>query len=179
MPAVLSQGGMTHISRMDSKSEEIQPASGASGASEASGAFEASQLEPTIKSKNQLKNEAKKAEKLVKFQQKQANVDFSKSSAPTKLKTLNIKNKDAFVDNTMPGERKDMSKPMADSYNPKAVEAAWYTWWEKSGFFKPEIAGPLGSKEVFSIILPPPNVTGSLHIGHALTIAIEDALVRW
>uniref|UniRef100_A0A8D2J1U5 Valine--tRNA ligase, mitochondrial n=1 Tax=Varanus komodoensis TaxID=61221 RepID=A0A8D2J1U5_VARKO len=51
---------------------------------------------------------------------------------------------------------------------------AWYTWWMKEGFFKPEY-----QPETFSLSIPPPNVTGSLHLGHALTVAIEDALVRW
>lgn len=69
---------------------------------------------------------------------------------------------------------------MASSYNPIAVEAAWYDWWLEQGFFKPELCPGDGTKsEVFVISAPPPNVTGSLHIGHALTTAIQDALVRW
>lgn len=39
------------------------------------------------------------------------------------------------IDTTVPGEKKDMSKPMAEAYQPKAVEAAWYAWWEKKKFF--------------------------------------------
>lgn len=39
---------------------------------------------------------------------------------------------------TAPGEKKDVNIPMPDSYSPKYVEAAWYSWWEKQGFFKPE-----------------------------------------
>ena len=70
-----------------------------------------------------------------------------------------------------------MSVEMERSYNPKAVESAWYAWWTKKGFFKPEVHGP--AKETYVIPLPPPNVTGSLHLGHALTIAVEDALMRW
>lgn len=72
---------------------------------------------------------------------------------------------------------------MPDSYSPKYVEAAWYAWWEKEGFFKPEygrksILEP-NPKGVFMMVIPPPNVTGSLHLGHALTNAIEDSLTRW
>lgn len=66
-------------------------------------------------------------------------------------------------------------------YDPIQVEAAHYDWWAQKGFFKPRY-GPNGEvlpKGHFTIILPPPNVTGSLHIGHALTIALEDALIRW
>lgn len=79
----------------------------------------------------------------------------------------------------------DMSKPMAQSYNPIAVESAWYDWWLAQGFFKPEYVNParqkthVEDKEPFVIPFPPPNVTGSLHIGHALTVAIQDGLVRW
>jgi valyl-tRNA synthetase len=80
-----------------------------------------------------------------------------------------------------------MSKAMSQSYNPLAVEAAWYDWWLAQGFFKPEYVNPSrkkkdkeeNAKEPFVIPSPPPNVTGSLHIGHALTVAIQDGLVRW
>lgn len=68
---------------------------------------------------------------------------------------------------------------MADSYNPKAVESAWYSWWEKCGFFKPEYGDNDGSNGKFVMVMPPPNVTGSLHLGHAMMGAIEDALTRW
>lgn len=75
----------------------------------------------------------------------------------------------------------DMSQPMAASYNPHAVEAAWYDWWEAQGFFKPRTQsdGSAMPEGCFVIPAPPPNVTGSLHIGHALTVAIQDCLVRW
>lgn len=73
----------------------------------------------------------------------------------------------------------DMTTPFADAYDPPAVEAAWYTWWEKQGFFTPEYGNPSEDNEKFIIVIPPPNVTGYLHIGHALTNAVQDALVRW
>jgi valyl-tRNA synthetase len=69
---------------------------------------------------------------------------------------------------------------MAAGYNPAAVEAAWYEWWEAQGFFTPKLpATRPAPDDMFVIPAPPPNVTGSLHIGHALTTAIQDALVRW
>ena len=68
---------------------------------------------------------------------------------------------------------------MAAGYNPIAVESAWYEWWLAQGFFKPEYKLPFAKDETFVIPAPPPNVTGSLHIGHGLTIAIQDTLVRW
>ncbi len=65
-------------------------------------------------------------------------------------------------------------------YNPAAVEDAIYAIWEKSGFFNPDTLPARNQKgEPFSIVLPPPNVTGTLHSGHALTIAIEDIMVRY
>jgi valyl-tRNA synthetase len=63
---------------------------------------------------------------------------------------------------------------MADAYYPEAVEAAWYDWWEAEGFFRPQ-----PGRGSFSMVIPPPNVTGALHIGHALTNSIQDAIVRW
>ncbi len=66
-------------------------------------------------------------------------------------------------------------QPIPKTYDPHAVEERLYRFWEESGLFHAE-ADP--SKEPFTIILPPPNVTGVLHIGHALTAAVEDALVR-
>lgn len=79
------------------------------------------------------------------------------------------------------GEKKDVTQPLPPAYSPRYVEAAWYPWWVREGFFKPEYQArmPQATGETFSMCIPPPNVTGSLHIGHALTVAIQDALVRW
>ena len=70
---------------------------------------------------------------------------------------------------------------MADGYHPDAVEAAWQDWWEASGFYSCEPKAAEGKKpeEKFVMVIPPPNVTGSLHLGHALTAAVEDTLTRW
>jgi valyl-tRNA synthetase len=75
----------------------------------------------------------------------------------------------------------DMSHEMASGYNPIHVESAWYDWWTKEGFFKPRfnLDGSIRKEGMFMIPIPPPNVTGSLHIGHGLTIAIQDTLIRW
>lgn len=81
---------------------------------------------------------------------------------------------------TPKGEKKDISGAMPKAYTPQAVEAAWYDWWERSGFFKPmSDTQPECTAEPFVMVIPPPNVTGSLHIGHALTNAIEDTVIRW
>lgn len=61
------------------------------------------------------------------------------------------------------------------AYDPQAIEQKWYTLWETSGYFKPT----LDKEKSFSIALPPPNVTGSLHMGHGFNNAIMDALTRY
>ena len=57
------------------------------------------------------------------------------------------------------------------------AEPRLYDWWEEQGWFKPEVVGP--AAEPFVISMPPPNVTGSLHIGHALFTALEDLMIRY
>ncbi|XP_076013348.1 valine--tRNA ligase, mitochondrial isoform X2 [Genypterus blacodes] len=86
-----------------------------------------------------------------------------------------------YTAQTPPGEKKDTSVPFPASYCPEYVESSWYQWWEKEGFFSPEQQErPAHAVDRnFSLCIPPPNVTGTLHLGHALTVAIEDALVRW
>lgn len=66
---------------------------------------------------------------------------------------------------------------MAKAYDPQAFEMSIYEWWEAKGFFKPEIAGP--EAEPFVISIPPPNVTGELHLGHAMFVALEDLMIRY
>ncbi|XP_074542457.1 valine--tRNA ligase, mitochondrial isoform X2 [Halichoeres trimaculatus] len=82
---------------------------------------------------------------------------------------------------TPPGAKKDISGPFPSAYSPDYVESNWYQWWEKEGFFRPEQheSLPQAVEHTFSLCIPPPNVTGTLHLGHALTVAVEDALVRW
>src|SRR5215813_4767691 len=60
------------------------------------------------------------------------------------------------------------------AYEPHSVEERLYPIWESAGYFKPRGDGPQ-----YTITIPPPNVTGSLHIGHALCYSIQDALIRW
>ncbi len=61
-------------------------------------------------------------------------------------------------------------------YEPQAVESKWYEWWMEQGLFK---ASDHSDKPPYSIVIPPPNVTGALHMGHALTFTIQDILTRW
>jgi valyl-tRNA synthetase len=66
---------------------------------------------------------------------------------------------------------------MAKAYDPKFFEVPIYNWWEANGFFKPEIAGP--EAKPFVISIPPPNVTGELHLGHAMFVGLEDLMIRY
>jgi valyl-tRNA synthetase len=65
---------------------------------------------------------------------------------------------------------------LAKSYEPNEFEKKWYSFWEMEGFFRADSAS---TKPRFSIVIPPPNVTGSLHMGHALQHTLHDILVRW
>ncbi len=71
-----------------------------------------------------------------------------------------------------------MSQPteMPKAYDPKQVEERLYEWWEKRGYFQPRI-NP--KKKPFVISIPPPNITGELHHGHAMFLAFEDLMIRW
>ena len=64
---------------------------------------------------------------------------------------------------------------MDKQYDSKAAEAKWYPIWEKNGYFHQEPDG----REPYSVVIPPPNVMGILHMGHALNQTIQDILVRW
>ena len=64
---------------------------------------------------------------------------------------------------------------MAKGYEPKDVEERWYRYWEEQGLFR---AADASQKESFCIVIPPPNVTGSLHMGHALNNTLQDIMCR-
>jgi valyl-tRNA synthetase len=62
------------------------------------------------------------------------------------------------------------------AYDPKGIEEKWYAFWLAGGFFHADPARP---GEAYSIVIPPPNVTGSLHMGHALNVTLQDVLIRY
>ena len=64
---------------------------------------------------------------------------------------------------------------MKKNFEPQTIETKWYEFWEDSGFF---IAEPESNKEPFSIMIPPPNVTGTLHMGHGFQNTLIDTIVR-
>ncbi len=76
-------------------------------------------------------------------------------------------------DNTMSEHSENKSMPT--TYDPKSAEMKWTEYWQKGGYFK---AGKRQDAEPFTIVIPPPNVTGMLHIGHALDFTLQDIMVR-
>jgi len=85
-----------------------------------------------------------------------------------------------------------MSEELGKHYEPKQLEAKWYRYWERRGFFQagpgnrakaPAVKGVKGVKGgkggSYCIVIPPPNITGRLHMGHALNNSLQDVLIRW
>ncbi|KAM7250274.1 hypothetical protein ACFE04_022157 [Oxalis oulophora] len=164
---------------------------------------ESDKVETAEDLERKLKKEAKAKEKELKKQKAKEKAEKAKleaqqkSNAPKKKKGGRLgateENPEDFADPETPfGEKKMLSAQMAKQYNPTAVEKSWYSWWEKSNFFvadansnKPPfvisdfLPSVMKHCPTFFLVLPPPNVTGALHIGHALTSAIEDTIIRW
>jgi valyl-tRNA synthetase len=69
-----------------------------------------------------------------------------------------------------------MTRELAKGYEPHDVEKRWYAEWEGKGYFH---AAAASEKKTYSIVIPPPNVTGALHMGHALNNTLQDILCRW
>lgn len=144
-----------------------------------------------VKSEKELEKDRKKAEKQKKFDEKEAARKVQQESGTSKTKEKKVKPEVAkeellpdFEWSAGSGKKKHLASfddPMYKAYIPKAVESDWYAWWENSGFFEPEF-GPNGNikhKGYFVIPEPPPNVTGALHMGHALPNALQDTMIRW
>lgn len=68
-----------------------------------------------------------------------------------------------------------MTQELSTTFEPAAIEERWYAHWEENGRFRPERP----DAQAFTIVNPPPNVTGSLHIGHALDNTLQDIIVRY
>ncbi|MBI4471657.1 MAG: valine--tRNA ligase [Acidobacteria bacterium] len=68
-----------------------------------------------------------------------------------------------------------MKAELPKTYNSQEVESRWYQWWESRGYFR---ADARSGRPAFSIVIPPPNVTGSLHMGHMLNHTVHDVIVR-
>ena len=137
-----------------------------------------------------MEKDRKKAEKAA---EKAAKVEAKKLKAAQTAPKAKDKKKDKkaeeeaippYVEDTPEGEKKRIrpfDDPNFKAYDPIAVESAWYSWWEKQGFFKPELTadGNVKPEGNFVIVHPPPNVTGALHMGHALGDSLQDVMIRW
>ncbi|XP_021752900.1 valine--tRNA ligase, mitochondrial 1-like [Chenopodium quinoa] len=133
--------------------------------------------EEKAKEKELKKQKAALKAQAAKLQTQQASNTSKKAEKKNLKKDAKEEDPVSFLDpETSLGEKKQLSSLMAKQYSPAVVEKSWYDWWENSGFF---VAESNSSKPPFVIVLPPPNVTGALHIGHALTGAIEDTIIRW
>ena len=69
-----------------------------------------------------------------------------------------------------------MAKELEKNYNPADIEERLYDKWEKNGYFHAEVDR---DKKPFTIVMPPPNITGQLHMGHALDNTMQDILIRF
>ena len=68
---------------------------------------------------------------------------------------------------------------MEKTFKPNEIEQRWYQQWEQAGHFQPASESPLADNPAYSVMIPPPNVTGSLHMGHAFQHTIMDTLIRY
>ena len=71
---------------------------------------------------------------------------------------------------------KPLTNPLPKIYDPSVIEKDIYRFWEEGSYFTAE---ETSDKPSYCIVLPPPNVTGALHMGHALTATVQDMLIRW
>ncbi|PIG88157.1 valyl-tRNA synthetase [Aspergillus arachidicola] len=119
---------------------------------------------PKVKTEKELERERRKAEKAKKFAEKKAKAAAKPAPAPKAEKKQKVE-----------------KEKTTDAYDPKVIEAGRYEWWEERDLFKPEFGsdGKVRPEGYFVIPIPPPNVTGSLHMGHALTNALQDTMIRW
>ncbi|KAL9051710.1 MAG: hypothetical protein Q9162_005860 [Coniocarpon cinnabarinum] len=127
--------------------------------------------------------EEQKQKKLAKLEAKKAKLAAQQpkeGKAKEKKKEASTSEVSEYVDETPRGHKKIL-KPLEDKFRPKAVESAWAAWWEREGFFQPQFDkdGNVKKNGKFVIVIPPPNVTGALHCGHAIGTALQDTLIRW
>ena len=73
-------------------------------------------------------------------------------------------------------EKEELGNNIPKVYDPQSFEKKWYEFWEKNKFFHAEVDK---SKKPYSMVIPPPNVTGQLHMGHALDNTLQDILIRY
>jgi valyl-tRNA synthetase len=72
-----------------------------------------------------------------------------------------------------------MTEPLAPQYNPSVIESALYAWWQERGLFSPDAGATGSAAQPYVIMMPPPNVTAVLHMGHGLNNTVQDVLIRF
>ena len=77
---------------------------------------------------------------------------------------------------SLPHASGSMTTELPKTFDPKDAQSRWLAFWDEHGFFRAD-AGD--SRPPYSIVIPPPNVTGALHLGHALNNTLQDILIRW
>ena len=87
----------------------------------------------------------------------------------------------SYSDASHPNKKVSLASEMPATYDPPTVENGWYEWWQAQGYMAPQLnsQNATDTPNCFSMLFPPPNVTGKLHVGHALTSAIQDSLLRF
>ena len=141
-------------------------------------------MENDLKEARDQEKGRKKAEKLQNFVDKKAKQAMAQpAAAQRKSKIKALSEMPTYLDATPIGERKipgELNNERLKAYNPTVVESAYYAWWEKMGFFRPASSTDQKKepRESFVIIEPPPNVTGLLHMGHALSGTFKDIMIR-
>lgn len=171
---------------MSTKTDDAQPSQNAP-ATNSEGANLVMGPNGQMMTKTAAKKAAKDAEKRARAEAKEAlkaQRTAPQAAAGGKKEKVKkeVKTEPEWINETVSGEKKDLTRPMEAGYNPEHVEQSWFEWWEKQGFFSPRPvteSDPYDPKKTFVIPAPPPNVTGALHIGHALTISIQDSLIRF
>ena len=139
-----------------------------------------SEFELTDGKKKKNKGGGKKQGKKQKKEKPKWGEPGAKAKAKAAKAKAKAKAKEPFVNKTPKGEKKSVAD-FPSEYEPQMVEAAWQDWWEAKGFYECDTSEALGlpDSEKFVMVIPPPNVTGTLHLGHALMGAIEDCITRW
>lgn len=141
-------------------------------------------IKEDLKAERQKRKAEKKAEKLAKLNLKQSSSvkNYSNNQTKTTKKDSRVNEKEPFTP-TPQGQFKHIQ--YLKKYNPAYVEDGWHAWWSSCNFFDPSTNktnknnNKNSEREVFSMVLPPPNITGKLHIGHAMMVAIQDSIVRY
>eukprot|EP01084_Bolivina_argentea_P262556 444046_1 len=132
------------------------------------------QKSATMNINNQSQQGRKKKKKRIKVKKQQQN---DKPTQKTSKRATKLTKSQLPLPILRNGIKSTLLEDMQSTYDPFQVECLWDKWWENNGYYKPKI--DIKQDNNFVMIIPPPNVTGSLHLGHALMATIEDTITRY